>query len=87
MTDLLPIGSIVKTDEDKPICIMIAGYYPIDANDSKCYQYAGVPYPNGLPENNCIMLFNQKDIKKVIFEGYVTSESREMIRRISSSID
>lgn len=87
MIDLLPVGSIVKTDLTKPISIMIIGYYPIDRNTSTCYQYAGALYPSGLSESNRVLLFNHNDIKKILFEGYATDGSRELIRNMSVSIE
>ena len=81
MTNLLPLGSIV-TIKNSMAKMMILGYYLIDKKDNKCYQYAGVIYPSGIPETNNFVLFNNKDIKEVIFKGYSTPESEAVLSEL-----
>ena len=87
MSELLPVGSVVKISNNDMAEIMIAGYYMIDRNTNKCYQYAGVIVPAGIPETNNFLLFNNQDIREVVFQGYFTEESKSEINKLKSLFD
>lgn len=86
MVELLPVGSVVKIN-NAIADIMIVGYYLVDRNNNKCYQYAGVISPEGIPETNSFLLFNNNDIQEVVFRGYSTEESKSDIDSLISAID
>lgn len=75
MSKLLPVGSIVSVDDDKPIEMMITGYYPVNADTNICYRYLGVVFPGGVSKDGIFHMFQEEDIRKVIFEGFSTPES------------
>ncbi len=79
MSQLLPVGSIVSVDDNKRIEMMIIGYYPADAEKKECYEYLGAAYPSGVSVNGALHMFNHKDIRKVVFEGYATDASRKAL--------
>lgn len=84
MKELLPVGSIVSVDDTKNIDIMIVGYYPIDGRTKQCFEYLGVIYPGGTTrEKGVKFMFNHADVRKVIFKGYSTDETRKAINALT----
>ena len=69
--NLLPIGSVVTVKEANK-SMMIIGILPI--NEGKQYDYIAVFYPEGYMTEDQIFLFNQDDIEKVHFLGFMDSE-------------
>lgn len=86
MNDTLPVGSIIKIDEDAPAAIMITGYYPIDKNTGKRFDYSGVIYPEGLNSSLNLLLFNKEDIKLVLFTGYSDELGEKLVNDIASKV-
>ncbi|WP_238343628.1 DUF4176 domain-containing protein [Gracilibacillus saliphilus] len=73
--EMLPIGSvIVLIDGEQPI--MITGRKPIVENIHKeevYLDYIGCSYPTGVLDNQ-VYFFNEDNISKVLFYGYVGAE-------------
>jgi len=75
----LPIGTIViiKNNKEK---IMITGYFC--SNDKRTYEYSGCIYPYGVGDNNKSILFNHKNIKKILYVGFYNDECRDYIKKL-----
>ena len=73
MDNLLTIGTVVQTKLTKNL-IMIVGIKQHNKKDDKSYDYAGLPYPQGYVDSKTFVLFNNDDIEKVEFLGYVNAQ-------------
>jgi len=79
-TAMLPIGSIVHV-KGKKQKLMILNRGPEITTESKTtmYNYSGCLYPYGLdPEK--VYYFNEKDIDKVVFQGYKDEEEKGFLQ-------
>ena len=70
---LLPIGSIVVLNEGYKK-LMIIGRMQLQGKEEKLWDYLGVLYPEGYLGEGYTFLFNNEDIKEVVFEGYTDLE-------------
>lgn len=73
-TNLFPIGTIV-TVKNANKSMMIIGILP--ENEGKRYDYIAVLFPEGYLTSEQIYLFNQEDIEKVHYLGYMNIEYQE----------
>ncbi len=72
---LLPIGSIVKLKKiDKKIMILGILSLGEDSKKNKLYDYAGCFFPEGCLTENKNILFDQEDIKEIIYKGYIDND-------------
>ena len=78
----LPIGSIVKIGDLE--CVIV-GYRISHPNVEKKYDYMGYSYPYGFVSSNENIVFDAKDIKKIIFEGYKDVEYQDMLSNIEKN--
>lgn len=70
----LPIGSIVKLNDNNKK-MMIIGYYSLKYQNSvKIYDYCGCVYPEGMLLSNNLFSFNHQDIAEVLFIGFKSEE-------------
>jgi len=78
MTELLPIGSVVQLKNGQ-VKIMIINRYPLYDNKGEIgyLDYSGCVYPFGMTDNQACF-FNNEDIEKVWFEGYIDESEEEM---------
>ena len=78
MSKLLPIGSVVQLKNGQ-VKIMIINRYPLYDNKGEIgyLDYSGCVYPFGMTDNQACF-FNQEDIEKVWFEGYIDESEEEM---------
>ena len=94
MKEYLPIGSVVMLKDGlKPI--LIAGYKmssidkKVIKNDklietNRVYDYCGFLYPEGMISLSINCLFDQSDIKEVLFKGYDTDAFHKLSDFINS---
>ena len=83
MADLLPIGSVV-TLKGGTKKIMINGYYTSTKdNPKKTFDYRGCPYPEGIIFSDGVALFDAKDIKEVVHQGFLNDESINFLDKLS----
>lgn len=82
----LPIGSIVLL-ENATKKLMIYGVGQTDESSNKTYDYIGVMYPEGNLGNGSQFLFNNADIKEVIFKGFEDEERNAFVEYMQSVID
>ena len=74
MTNLLPIGSVVRLKEATK-SLMIIGTEQIDEDGQK-YDYISCVYPEGYIDSETFFLFAHEDIEEVNFVGYINAESQ-----------
>jgi len=72
---ILPLGTVVKLDEDKQEVIIVGRAQLYKENETMGYfDYAAVMYPHGIVGDSQLMFFNDEDIAEVVFEGYRNEE-------------
>lgn len=76
---LLPIGSIVKVKDLNKSQMVIGVLQKGRAVPNKTFDYASVPYPEGLHNPMLNLGFDHKDIEKVIFRGYEDDERKAFL--------
>ncbi|MFL0474911.1 DUF4176 domain-containing protein [Priestia sp. 179-F W1.4 NHS] len=85
-TELLPIGTVMKLKNvDK--AVMVYGQYQKNVSNNITYDYIAVPYPEGNVSSDYNMFFNRNQIEKVLHVGYVTPESRKLLKNVQQQID
>jgi hypothetical protein len=72
--NLLPVGTVV-TVKGANKSMMIIGILP--ENNEKRYDYLSVLYPEGYLTPEQMYLFNQEDVDKVQYLGYMNVEYQE----------
>lgn len=78
----LPIGSVVFINETHKK-VMISGYKGVRFNgELEFFDYTAISYPEGLLDGSSYV-FNECDIKSVIFKGYDSSEFTLLIEGIN----
>lgn len=81
MIKKLPIGSVVQLTNGQAK-LMIINRFPLYNNNGEIgyFDYSACLYPSGVIDNQSFF-FNQEDITKVWFEGYVdeTEEEAQML--------
>ena len=87
----LPIGTILEL-KDLEFKVIIAGFLAVDTSDDlkKIDDYIGFPYPEGYNGANSMLLFNNNDIEKVIYNGCILAdedERQETLNKIRSDIE
>lgn len=76
MDRLRPIGCVVAIcDSDSKI--LIVGYYP--KSKDKEYHYLGVNWPFGYSVDKKFVLFDEKSIIDVLFNGFDTPDSQKFL--------
>ncbi len=76
---LLPIGSIVKVKNIEQR-MMIIGVLQIEKGaPEKSFDYAAVPYPEGLHDMRLNIGFNHSNIEEVVFRGYEDKERKAFL--------
>ena len=80
MTELLPIGSVVQLKNGQ-VKIMIINRYPLYDNKGEI----GCVYPFGMTDNQACF-FNQEDIEKIWFEGYIDESEEKMLAKIEDKL-
>lgn len=82
MKKYFPIGTVVQLREAKK-SLMIIGALET-TNDGEEYDYIACPFPEGYIDEETFFLFNQEDIEKVNFVGYINTESQQYNMMLSS---
>ena len=86
MVKLLPIGSVVQLKNGQ-VKIMIINSYPLYDNKGELgyFDYSACVYPYGNTDNQ-VCFFNQIDIDKVWFEGYIDESEEKMLAKIEDKL-
>lgn len=73
---MLPIGSVVYLKEgNRKIMVLNRGAMLEQAGEQVIFDYSGCIYPIGLDATQ-VFYFNEENIDKVIFEGFVDEEEK-----------
>ena len=75
MKEYLPIGSVVLLHNGTKK-IMIYGRKQLSQNDNQEYDYVACLFPEGNINENYTYLFNQENIREVVFRGYENEEEQ-----------
>ena len=80
LLNMLSIGSIVRL-KDGSQDLMILNRAPLieEGDETVWYDYSACKYPIGLDVNQ-VFYFNEENISKVVFEGYI-NDSEERFRK------
>ena len=86
--ELLPIGSVVllKDAQKKIVIIGVMQIKLLETGDDIAYDYAGVPYPEGLLGQESILLFNHNSIQCVNHHGFSNYERDIMLETIEKLV-
>ncbi|SFC10880.1 DUF4176 domain-containing protein [Streptococcus equinus] len=84
MSTLLPIGSVVQLENGK-VKLMIISRFPLYNNDGEIgyFDYSACLYPNGNVDNQAYF-FNQENIEKVWFKGYIDENEEKLLQKFES---
>lgn len=82
MKEYLPIGTVVVLNKGEKK-LMIYGRKQINIKDNVEYDYVSCLYPEGNINKDYMFLFNNEDIKEVIFRGYSNSEEEEFLDKLN----
>lgn len=82
MKEYLPIGTVVVLNNGEKT-LMIYGRKQINIKDNVEYDYVSCLYPEGNINQEYMFLFNNEDIKEVIFRGYSNSEEEEFLDKLN----
>jgi len=93
----LPIGSVVLLKGGKKevmimsYCIMPSGkvYSPNGKLEKKglMFDYGGCLYPEGMIKSNQLFAFNQDQIDKVLYTGYISDKYTELSKILNNEYD
>ena len=79
MKELLPVGTVVRINDNEELKLMVGGYYPLDKELNISYDYFGLIYPYGITLHKKVMMFNHIDISAIEFLGYSTKDSKSAL--------
>ncbi|MBP1046057.1 DUF4176 domain-containing protein [Enterococcus sp. BWM-S5] len=84
---ILPIGSIIQLSREKEQLLMITSRFPLYNKQGAIgyFDYAGCLYPQGQTSQENYF-FNNEDIEKVLFEGFINDTEKELQTRIHEEI-
>jgi len=81
-SEILPVGSVVllKNSTKK---LMIMGLLQAKPEDTKrVYDYCGCVYPEGYMNSNNLYLFDEEQIERIYYRGFVDSEQEDFVNRV-----
>ena len=83
--NLLPLGSIVIIEGGYRKYVIVARALQVNVNgENQFFDYGACFYPDGIVGNK-VNYFQNKDVKKVIFEGYSDSDDQMMVENIKKA--
>ena len=83
--DLLPVGTIVNI-RFSTTKYMILGYFTIDGNSGKRYDYSAVSFPQGLVDLDDAVAFDRSYVKSVARMGYISDEYKEYTKDLLEEV-
>lgn len=76
---LLPIGSVVKVKDIEQRMMIVGVLQRGKAAPEKTFDYAAVPYPEGLHDIHLNIGFNHSNIEEIFFRGYEDKERKAFL--------
>lgn len=87
VTKLLPIGTVVMLENGKKE-VMITGFCVVSEKEpNTVFDYCGCLYPEGVISSEQNLLFNHKQIVKVLYLGFNSEKDKEFKQRLSTTIN
>lgn len=85
--EFLPLGSIVYLKEgNKKVMIIARGLVAKNVDGHIFFDYGGVPYPEGLVDDQ-MAYFQHESITKVVFEGFKDLDDEATVEKINTYIE
>ncbi len=85
--ELLPLGSVVYLKEgNKKVLIIARGLVTRKGDGMIYFEYGGVPYPEGLQDDQ-MAYFQHDAITKVVFKGYTDMDDEATVEKIYAYLD
>ncbi len=82
----IPLGSVVRL-KDANASVMVTGYAAVDEDEeTKVYDYAGCRYPEGVIDQDELLLFNHSQIEQIIYVGYEGEEYKKYIKEVETAV-
>lgn len=81
---LLPIGSIVSLYKNNTK-LMIVGYLQKTKEDDKVWDYSAVIYPSGFLTPNRMVVFDNIQIERTYYVGYMNLENIEFLKELEKN--
>lgn len=82
----IPLGSVVRL-KDANASVMVTGYAAVDEDEeTKVYDYAGCQYPEGVIDQDELLLFNHSQIEQIIYVGYEGEEYKKYIKEVEIAV-
>lgn len=72
--NMLPIGSIVRTEGAQRKLMVIGRVVTTEENDT-IFDYVGIPYPEGINDTDKMYFFNRDQIEELLFIGFQDHEA------------
>ncbi|MBC1249310.1 DUF4176 domain-containing protein [Listeria welshimeri] len=86
MEELLPLGSVVRLKNGEQQLLIISRFALYNNQGVIGYfEYSGCLYPNGQTDQTSYF-FNQEDIEKIYFTGYVNEAEREFREKVDKEL-
>lgn len=79
---VLPLGSVVLLKNAEKYIVVI-GYAIKTEGEDKIWDYLGCAYPFGVISSDSNLLFDSKEIGKVIFTGFSDEEGERFREQVS----
>lgn len=81
----LPVGSVVLLKNAKRKVVII-GYFIVEEDSAKIWDYLGCPYPIGVISSSQNLLFDHSDIEDIYFIGYQDEEGKRFIQELEENM-
>lgn len=82
---VLPLGSVVLLKGAKRY-LVVMGYLMVTEGSDKVWDYMGCAYPIGAVSSEATLMFDAKQIDKVVFEGFSDEEGETFRKKVYDSI-
>lgn len=84
---ILPIGSVIRLTRENEQLLMVTSRFPLYNRQGEIgyFDYAGCLYPQGQTSQENFF-FNNEDIEKVLFEGFINETEKDLQVRIHEEI-
>lgn len=83
--EALPLGSVVLLKDAKRYIVVI-GYSMVEHGEDKVWDYLGCAYPIGVVSSDSNLLFDSKQIDKVVYKGFTDEEGDTFRKQINVGI-
>lgn len=82
----LPLGTLVKIDDNLKRVMIIGFCIKIDNDPNKIYDYMGCIYPEGILKTTEFFTFDHSDIKQICALGYSDQEEKDFKAELNKKV-